>query len=688
MRNTVWLLIVSTACAQSVLPAQSPRLTTQAVPSYYVNCAALSAGNGTSSSPWNNLAVVNAKTFAAGDSILFNRGTTCSGMLWPKGSGAAGALITLGAYGSGAKPIIAGGGGAAAIKLYNQHHWRIENLETSGGNPYGVYVAGNAATTLDGLQLVGLTVRDVGGTATKKESGLIVVTPESKDTAFSNVLIDGVNAYNTQQWAGILVGGDDYEALGYSGSVASNNVTIRNSSVSNTYGDGIVVFHAKNALIETSLVHNVGKNPSGAVGTPNGIWMWWCDTCTVQSNEVYNMASPGVDGGAFDIDYWSVNNIIQYNYGHDNQGYCLAVFGAGGRATTGSVVRYNVCANNGRLAGNTVQIGSKQGDFYTATWNGGSIDGLQVYNNTFYWNPASSEPAVVNKGANMTGSNAFRNNLIVSTVDKLIWSDSNLAFNNNQYFYTNGPAAWWGYNGGWWNTLSAYQSGSGQDSAGRYGDPLLNSSGYHAVGRPSTQYTLQSGSPAINLGVDVGVDVGGMGGRDFYGNTAPSNGAYDIGANESGSGAASVSLVQNSSFESGATNWANWWDSSVNASSAAYFNAQGGHSGGGRLTHWSAAAPFRQYASQDIAGLTAGTYTLNVWTQTSSGLSKISIGGKNCNGSATQELSLSTAANGTWTQSSTQVTVGGSSCQVFAWSESGGQAERWVNFDDLEFTRN
>src|SRR5436190_21236699 len=62
---------------------------------YYVDCSAASNGTGTQSSPWNNLATVNATTFGSGDSILFKRGITCSGPLWPKGSGASGSPITL-----------------------------------------------------------------------------------------------------------------------------------------------------------------------------------------------------------------------------------------------------------------------------------------------------------------------------------------------------------------------------------------------------------------------------------------------------------------------------------------------------------------------------------------------------------------------------------------------------------------
>jgi hypothetical protein len=43
---------------------------------YYVDCSAASDGNGSQAAPWNNLATVNGKTFAPGDSLLFARGTT------------------------------------------------------------------------------------------------------------------------------------------------------------------------------------------------------------------------------------------------------------------------------------------------------------------------------------------------------------------------------------------------------------------------------------------------------------------------------------------------------------------------------------------------------------------------------------------------------------------------------------
>jgi len=64
----------------------------------------------------------------------------------------------------------------------------------------------------------------------------------------------------------------------------------------------------------------------------------------------------------------------------------------------------------------------------------------------------------------------------------------------------------------------------------------MNQPTYHAVGRPSTAFTLQSGSPAINAGTNVCSGISGcsMGPRDFSGNVIPQGGTYDMGAMESG----------------------------------------------------------------------------------------------------------------------------------------------------------
>ena len=86
---------------------------------YYIDCPAGSDGAaGTSAATaWRTLARVAATTFSPGDSILLKRGTRCAGQLSPKGSGEPERPIRVGAYGTGALPVIDAGKVEAAIKL-------------------------------------------------------------------------------------------------------------------------------------------------------------------------------------------------------------------------------------------------------------------------------------------------------------------------------------------------------------------------------------------------------------------------------------------------------------------------------------------------------------------------------------------------------------------------------------------
>jgi hypothetical protein len=58
------------------------------------------------SAPWKSLSKVNSSSFAAGDKILFKRGDVWNGVLEFSSSGTSGNPITIGAYGSGVRPVI------------------------------------------------------------------------------------------------------------------------------------------------------------------------------------------------------------------------------------------------------------------------------------------------------------------------------------------------------------------------------------------------------------------------------------------------------------------------------------------------------------------------------------------------------------------------------------------------------
>jgi len=459
---------------------------------------------------WRSLAKVSATTFAPGDSILLQRGTRCTGTLWPKGSGEPDRPIRLATYGAGPLPIVDAAGAGAAVKLFNQQYWHVETIEATGGNPYGIHISGDRGT-LRHFRVTNVVVHDVGGEVKAKTSGLLVVAAGGSGQTFEDVVIDGVTAYDTTQWAGILVHGAAWEDEG----LRARHVTIRNSIVHDVFGDGIVLFQVEDGLIERSAAWRTGLQPRETIGTPNGIWTWRCRRCTVQWTEGFLVDSPGVDGGVYDIDWGNDDNVVQHNFGHDAMGYCASVFAASRETTTNSAVRYNVCVNNGR----SPKLARRQGDLFISTWEDGRLDGVRIHNNTFYWNPPIDAPAVQMDHADFAGArpNVFENNLVYSTVPRMIHSSDALRFDHNLYWYVGRGEPVWSHGGREHEGFSAYRRDSGQDGAGLLADPKLTAT-----------MRLRGDSPAI----DAGAAVGGSETGDAHGTPVPRGKAPDIGALE------------------------------------------------------------------------------------------------------------------------------------------------------------
>ena len=434
---------------------------------YFVDCSNDAPNNDGKSAalPWTTLQQVNEHVFTAGDEVRFKRGSVCHGMLWPKGSGSDSVPIRITAYGAGVLPkIVAESGTEAVLKLVNQEYWDIDSLDISGANIYGVLVSGDKGV-LHHIHLANLAVHNVGGAEMKhKESGLIVISPGSVDQRFDDVLVDGVTAYNTQQWAGILVGGGNF---GFPPeSTWSTHVTIRDSIVHDVQGDGIVLFRVRDGRISSNVAWNTGMQATESMGTPNAIWTWMCRDCVVEQNEAFLSDSPGVDGGAFDIDYGNTNNSVVDNYGHDTEGYCIAVFAAG-FVTSHSEVRGNTCLNNAR----SPRMAQFQGAIFLHTWNDGKLDGLVVEANTVHWNPPGTVPAILNDAVFQGGNGIFRNNRIYSTSPWIIASNQSLHFEGNQYnlySHDGGLDGRWSYGGRMFQSFADYQAHSGQDSGSSF----------------------------------------------------------------------------------------------------------------------------------------------------------------------------------------------------------------------------
>ncbi len=236
----------------------------------------------------------------------------------------------------------------------------------------------------------------------------------------------------------------------------NRDVVIRNSVAHDVYGDGIILFRVRDGLIDSSTAWLTGQQPSESAGTPNAIWTWSCVDCVVRNSEAFLTESPGVDGGAYDIDWATTRNTVEKNYAHDTQGYCMAVFGAG-YVTHDAVLRRNVCVDNGM----SPRMATLQGAIYIRTWNDGKIDGLTIEKNTIVWNPpVQAAPIVNDEDVQLEGNPlAVRDNLIRSSSPHLMQSfGDKLAFTGNHYEYYGAQQPYWNWSGKTWSSLRELQA--------------------------------------------------------------------------------------------------------------------------------------------------------------------------------------------------------------------------------------
>jgi len=478
---------------------------------YYVDCSAGTDGDGSQSSPWNNLDKVNNTTFAAGSSILFKRGTTCAGTLWPKGSGSAGNPNVIDAYGTGAQPHIQATCADDGVYLYNQEYWEIRNLEVSNdcgtvsNNRRGIHIQLEDYGTGTYYRVLNNTVHDVAGdpnSDSPKDTGGIIfrVTGSSVQTKFSDVVVEGNTIYTTDR-SGINMSSAWWcrAAANCSSGQAYytwDPFTIRNNTLYDIGGDGIVLQYASGSLVEYNVLHDAQARSNRCNA---GIWPWNADDVTFQYNEVYlvRLTNSTCDGQGFDIDYGTARTTTQYNYSHDNEGGFLLVCGPSTNGTLDAVARYNISQND------------KKHVFHIS---GKAVTNAKVYNNTVYV-PSGNNATIVEEGDwnGYPTSLYFYNNIFyILGNGGYSLSSGNISFDYN-IFYGNHPAS------------------EPNDPHKITDDPMLVDPGSGGTGLGSVDgYKLQAGSPAIG----AGKIVANNGGKDYWGNPVPSDSAPDIGAHQ------------------------------------------------------------------------------------------------------------------------------------------------------------
>jgi hypothetical protein len=445
-----------------------------------------SGQNGTITNPYNSwtaFSVVNGNTY------LQKRGTTYTSstqiLLSSKSN------IFIGAYGTGNRPKFSYTGTGYAFRIESSSYCTIDNFEVDGN--------------VNAHSLVGI----IGSTGNYTQSNTI-----------NNCLL--YNAHNTNT-AGFGIH-----------SFYNNNLSILNTEIHNVAIDGMYLRYNTNVEIGYCNIHDVNKryfiNPDQTFSSGDGIQFDGnyngfhlhhtivdrTDGAGNKFNVIFN-SGPGISDNATGIiEYctfinsanvaWAVHIergngiIIRYN---NFQGTTLGLRIAGAY-TSNNLIHNNIFQNcvDGIRVGYTTSVGP--------------ATGTKIFNNVFYH---VSQYHITVDRTNVE----VRNNIHMRTTD------------NGVALHNFGSGTWTISNNCYSSTAVAGTPGTGSNPV--IGNPLFIS--------PSTgNFNIQSSSPCINKGTNVGVPFDYAGTAIFQG-TAPEIGVFEF-LNSSGSNLPPV--INNQSF--------------------------------------------------------------------------------------------------------------------------------------------
>lgn len=548
--------------------AQSESILSTAIGNtYYVDATSGSdSKDGLSdTTAWQTIAKVNGSTFSPGDQLLFKRGGTWRGtVLTVPSSGASGNPITFSAYGAGAAPIISGSllltSGWTA---YSANVWEVAattqpNIVYFNGTR-GVLVASTAAITAQydwywtSNKLYVYAPGNVNPSTTYVSPGIeagslfkVAQTNNQSYVTFSNLtfqdangILDNAINVGSASVTGIVfsyctVQRGASSGINLKGSTTAHDATIDHCTIQNNGAYGILVdnqyttatvsnsnfsgngwraltdnlpyaditYILGNFNIFGNTFTNVAPDGCHAVGdTWNYCHSIYAGPGSVAMNVYGNTIHGNKNGDGIKTDCPAIihNNWI---YGNSGPGVEMGTNGANNIAV---VIYNNLFTGNG--------TNNNQGGAIEESNKGAGTLSLTLENNTMYNNTTTL--GEIRLQDNITAFVA-KNNLISTAMGGYAYSlvTQSAAIINNNLIY--GPL--WNpvyYNGAsrTWTTWQGY----GFDTAGVNADPLFIS---------STDFHLQSTSPAINAGVNVGLIT------DYARNPVhnpPSIGAYEYG---------------------------------------------------------------------------------------------------------------------------------------------------------------
>jgi hypothetical protein len=500
---------------------------------YYISSIGNDSNNGLSSSkPWKTIAKVNASSFSPGDTIFFNKGGTWREQLIVPSSGNAGAYIVFSSYGIGLAPKILGSTEVTAWTNYAGKVWYSNNTVS---DPYALEYDGNIYfKETDGDISWGRVKKstvqnlNVEYDWTYYANHIYIFSPTDPNIRYS-----GVEA--SQRLYGINMNNKNYLTIdglevAYPGSYGigeqdpSTNLTglvIRNCIVhhigikSSNAAYGIEEWHT-NSLIQNNIVHDAGRR-----GISLNIYGGNCQlsNVTIEANTMYHgFHTTGVDISGFgtgtidnviirnNLIYDDITEVLDQVESYKSAGIFAKKEGVG---SISNIYVYN----------NIIKNTTSNGVLFL------DIPNSFIFNNVFYGvNPNLTEEfnallQVDGKSDCTIRNNIFYNNVVnvTNSFSCLHISSTGTVTSDYNLFYQPNISLscirWAGLGNVVYSIVewAKYKSETGQDAhSPTPANPLFVS---------SSDYHLQTGSPAINTGIDVGLPFSGK---------APDLGAFQL----------------------------------------------------------------------------------------------------------------------------------------------------------------
>ena len=308
-----------------------------------------------------------------------------------------------------------------------------------------------------------------------------------------------------------------------------DGLNVRNGSTRGAW------FCGNHNIIQNSKFYNNGNlNTSGATGLT-----------VIDSNNVIVRNCTAYGNGWNGISVEQGNNVtVEHSVSYDNRAHMgiqlFQNYSQSGKMWKNNNVRYNTVYNNAigifslhqeynELSNNLVINNIEDGILLSATYNGlSNYQGhTRIYNNTIRGN---GRYGVRNDSASHM---IIKNNIFANNASSGIHDGRNSSTHQIDYnlYYQNGNIF---SGGGTYSSVSSLSSSKGYEKHSVSGNPLFKDVS-------QKDYSLMSGSPAIDAGVDISKDSLGSP-TDFLGTPRPQNGRFDIGAYEVKKGGGSVAV--------------------------------------------------------------------------------------------------------------------------------------------------